>query len=115
LFVAAFQTFNFLAQGKPTTRYLLQFKLTCTVTSHFADSLPDIDTLNHRSLVIIRISSSTHVLSFTTHAQLHRHFCEVKMADSNVQEVSWQQQNQEQQQSQIPWASHAAVRASKRM
>ena len=106
-----FQTFYCLAQGKPTTWVLLQFKL--TVTSHFADSLPD--TPCTRSLEIIRVSSSTHVLPFTTHAQLHRHFCEVKMADANVQEVSWQQQNQEQQQSQIPWASHAAVRASKMM
>ena len=45
-----------------------------------------------------------------THAHLTAILCASKMADTSGSGPGWQQQNQgEQQQSQIPWASHAAV------
>lgn len=48
-----------------------------------------------------------------THAHLTAVMCESKMADTSGSGPGWQQQNQgEQPQSQIPWASHAAVRTS---
>lgn len=46
------------------------------------------------------------------HAHLTVVMCESKMADTSGSGPGWQQNQGEQPQSQIPWASHAAVRTS---